>query len=82
MQGVGFRDALCEEARRLGVRGWVRNRPDGTVEATLQGPGQAVDDLLAWARIGPPHARVRSVEVHAVEGAEPLEGFHRLPTPR
>jgi acylphosphatase len=61
VQGVGFREALREEAARLGVAGWVRNRSDGSVEALAQGSEEALAALLAWARRGPPAARVQHV---------------------
>jgi acylphosphatase len=61
VQGVGFREALREEAERLGVNGWVRNRADGSVEALAQGSAEALAALLAWARCGPPAARVDQV---------------------
>ena len=67
MQGVGFRDALRREARRAGVRGWVRNRADGSVEALLQGDEPALERILAWARRGPPLAEVRDVHASAPE---------------
>ena len=51
VQGVGFRYALRDEARRLGLSGWVRNCADGTVEALLQGDDEAVAALVAWARL-------------------------------
>ena len=58
VQGVGFRYALRREAQRAGVHGWVRNRHDGSVEAVLQGEADAVARVVAWARRGPPAARV------------------------
>jgi acylphosphatase len=58
VQGVGFRYALRREAQRNGVRGWVRNRRDGSVEAIVQGDAQAVARLVEWARRGPPAAQV------------------------
>ncbi len=82
VQGVGYRDALCREARALGVEGWVRNRRDGTVEALLQGDASAVEALAAWARRGPPAARVDRIELREAEAdeARPVTGFGRLPT--
>jgi acylphosphatase len=65
VQGVGYRDALCEEAERHGVMGWVRNRRDGSVEALLQGMEADVDAMIAWARRGPAAARVIKVSVAA-----------------
>ncbi len=62
VQGVGYRDALLQEAARLGVTGWVRNLADGRVEAVVQGKPDGVDALLHWARRGPPAARVERVE--------------------
>jgi acylphosphatase len=56
------------EAARLGVTGWVRNRSDGSVEAVIQGPAEAVEALTRWARRGPADARVEGVEVSAAEG--------------
>ena len=75
VQGVGFRYAMRHEAARRGVRGWVRNRGDGSVEALLAGDAAAVEALTAWARQGPPGAEV--TEVRALPGAEDAlpEGF-------
>lgn len=61
VQGVGYREALRGEAERLGVTGWVRNRSDGSVQALAQGNEAALAALLAWARRGPPAARVDQV---------------------
>ena len=68
VQGVWFRESMRREAERLGVVGWVRNRPDGSVEAVAQGPAEAVDALIAWARIGPPQARVERIVQTETEG--------------
>ena len=70
VQGVFFRQSTRQEAKRRGVAGSVRNREDGTVEAVLEGPAEAVDAVAAWARTGPPSARVERVEVHE----EPVQG--------
>lgn len=58
VQGVAFRAAMQREAAALGVRGWVRNRSDGSVEAVIAGGVADVDRLLDWAASGPPAARV------------------------
>ena len=63
VQGVGFRYALADEARSRKLGGWVRNRRDGRVEALLAGLEDEVEAVIAWARHGPPTARVISVEV-------------------
>jgi acylphosphatase len=63
VQGVGYRASTADEARRLGVRGWVRNRPDGTVEVDAQGDEPVLERLLVYLRQGPRGARVRTVDV-------------------
>jgi acylphosphatase len=63
VQGVWFRGSMQDEAERLGVAGWVRNRPDGTVEAEIEGAREMVDALIAWAHRGPRGARVTDVRV-------------------
>jgi len=79
VQGVGFRDWLLAEARRHALSGWVRNRADGTVEALLAGDAPAVQAVVSACRLGPPLARVSSIEESFAEApGEP--GFHRLPT--
>ncbi len=63
VQGVNFRYYTLEEARRLGVAGWVTNLPDGRVEALAEGERAAIEGFVAWCRHGPRHARVDGVEV-------------------
>ncbi len=69
VQGVFFRDCTRREARRLGVTGWVRNRPDSRVEAHLEGPPGAVAELVRWCRSGPRHAEVVDLQVTDAEPA-------------
>ena len=64
VQGVGFRYATVTEARRLGLVGWTRNAPDGSVEIVAEGELADIRALVAWCQTGPPMARVRNV-VHA-----------------
>ncbi len=63
VQGVSFRWYTRQEAGRLGVTGWVRNHHDGSVRIEVQGRPEAVESLLAWARHGPTHARVTTLDV-------------------
>ncbi|MFQ5645369.1 MAG: acylphosphatase [bacterium] len=63
VQGVCFRAYMREEASRLGVSGWVRNRADGLVEAVVEGDKAAVEQLLKWCEKGSPYSRVNSVEI-------------------
>ncbi|MFH1149873.1 MAG: acylphosphatase [Actinomycetota bacterium] len=63
VQGVFFRAETRGEARRLDLGGWVRNRPDGTVEAVFEGERFLVEKAVEWARHGPPGASVESVDV-------------------
>ena len=63
VQGVWYRQSCRRQAVALGVHGWVRNDGDGTVQAVLEGEAGAVDQLVAWMRIGPPHARVAKLDV-------------------
>ena len=63
VQGVWYRSSCAERARALGLAGWVRNWPDGSVEATFEGPDDRVEAALIWCRAGPPLARVEALEV-------------------
>ena len=74
VQGVFFRDTCRQTAQRLGLRGWVRNRADGTVEAVFEGDPADVDDAVRWCRQGPPQAHVTHVEV----SSEPVVGEGRF----
>ncbi len=62
VQGVSFRYYTRQQARRLGLRGYVRNRSDGTVEVVAEGPCHSVEELHAWLQSGPPAAEVSDVE--------------------
>jgi acylphosphatase len=74
VQGVFFRDTTRRRARSAGVAGWVRNRPDGTVEAVFEGAREAVESLVRFAAEGPRGAEVQSVDV-TEEPVEGLSGF-------
>ncbi|MEU2262587.1 acylphosphatase [Streptomyces sp. NPDC019645] len=74
VQGVFYRDTCRRVAEEHGVSGWVRNLADGRVEAVFEGGPDAVETLVRWARLGPPSAEVRAVEVWDEE-PERLVGF-------
>jgi acylphosphatase len=74
VQGVFFRDATRRTAERLGVTGWVANRPDGSVEAVFEGGDDAVDRLVDFVHTGPRGADVEHVEV-TDEPPQGLSGF-------
>jgi len=67
VQGVWFRQSTWQQADRLGVTGWVRNLPDGRVEAVYEGPRTAVEELLEWTRRGPDRALVTAIEIYDEE---------------
>lgn len=70
VQGVFFRAYTQDAARTHGVNGWVRNLPDGRVEAVFEGDAQAVDAMVQWCRRGSPLSRVDGLDVHV----EPYQG--------
>jgi acylphosphatase len=74
VQGVFFRDTARQRAESAGVAGWIRNTPDGTVEAVFEGETEVVDELVDFCRRGPSGAEVASVEVEE-EQPEGLSGF-------
>jgi len=79
VQGVGFRAWVAEEAGRLGLDGWVRNRRDGSVEAVIAGPPERVEEMVQRFARGPVLARVDRVEKKPWDD-DPGPGFHVLPT--
>ena len=82
VQGVGYRATLAAAAESAGISGWVRNRRDGSVEAVVQGSPDAIEAILAWARRGPPAARVVRVGMQPAQGELDRHylGFEQLPT--
>jgi acylphosphatase len=79
VQGVWYRAWTQEEARELGIDGWVRNRKDGSVEAVFAGRADDVTNMLELCRSGPPLARVTGVEA-VPEDTVPSPGFEQRPT--
>ena len=79
VQGVGFRYWTIDQAAALGLRGWVRNRVDGAVEAVFAGPGEAVAEMVRRCHDGPTFAHVKRV-AEDPEAAPVGPGFHVAPT--
>ncbi|HEY3110785.1 MAG TPA: acylphosphatase [Chloroflexota bacterium] len=75
VQGVGFRLATQREASRLGLAGWVRNLPDGRVEAVAEGSDESIERLVDWCRRGPAGARVHDLAVERWPLAGQRGGF-------
>jgi len=75
VQGVFYRASAREEGTRLGLCGWVRNLPDGDVEAEVEGLDEKVQGFVNWCRRGPPSAVVSDVEVERLEYKADLKGF-------
>ncbi len=63
VQGVFYRASTKDEAERLGINGWVKNRNDGSVEILAEGDELVVRELIEWCKKGPPHAKVKEVKV-------------------
>lgn len=79
VQGVWFRASTREQARRFGLSGWVRNLPDGRVEAVFEGAEARLHQMLAWCHDGPPGARVVRVEARWGAATNEFEGFSVSP---
>ncbi len=72
VQGVWFRANTRQKAEQLGVTGWVRNTPDGNVEAIFEGEENCVKEMVEWCHRGPPQAKIENVEV---KNQLPINGF-------
>lgn len=79
VQGVWYRGWTVDQATRRGLKGWVRNRRDGSVEALFVGPAERVDDMIEACRTGPSTARVDDIERTPVRGVV-ADGFVQKPT--
>lgn len=79
VQAVGYRNFMIEEARKLGVDGWVRNRSDGSVEALVSGETKIVEALIATCAKGPEGSRIKHIDMETVE-APAEKGFNRRPS--
>ncbi len=75
VQGVNFRYHARSAARKMGARGWVRNRSDGAVEAVVEGPPEVVQSLLSWFRKGSPFSRVDKIQVTEENSSEEFDDF-------
>ena len=75
VQGVAFRDATRQKAEELGLAGWVKNLPDGRVEAVFEGHPDTVQEMVEWCESGPSLADVEDLELEYGEPQENLEGF-------
>jgi acylphosphatase len=75
VQGVFFRDSTQEKAELLGLTGWVKNLPDGRVEALFEGPSERVREMIWWCEQGPPHAAVEDVDTEFEASQGDLKGF-------
>lgn len=75
VQGVFFRDSARQKAEELGLSGWVKNLPDGRVEAVFEGSPNEVREMVRWCEGGPPHARVENVDPEYDAAHGNLSGF-------
>jgi acylphosphatase len=75
VQGVFFRDSTRQKAEELGLAGWVKNTPDGSVEAVFEGPSEKVREMLRWCEEGPRQASVENVDTDFEDAGGELSGF-------
>lgn len=75
VQGVWYRGSTAEQAVKLGISGWVRNMPDGSVTAYLEGPKETLQQLIGWCHEGPRFARVDNVEVDWLDATGKFQTF-------
>lgn len=75
VQGVWFRASTKQKAKELKLDGWVRNNPDGNVEAVFEGDDSLIKEMLKWCHRGPPLAKVTNVEVNYEEPSNGFDGF-------
>ncbi len=75
VQGVYFRSTARQKARELRLSGWVKNRPDGTVETVAEGEEEKLNEYKKWCKIGPPEARVEEVQEKWEEPTGEFKGF-------
>lgn len=75
VHGVSFRREITDLARRLGIAGWVRNLPNGRVEALVEGEKARIEELIRFCQVGPPGAVVRRVDVEYSEYSGEFRGF-------
>jgi len=78
VQGVFFRDSTRQKAEELGLKGWVKNVPDGAVEALFEGPSERVREMVRWCEEGPQQASVENVETDFEDASGDLEDFEVL----
>jgi acylphosphatase len=78
VQGVFFRDSTRQKAEELGLAGWVKNVPDGRVEALVEGPSERVREMLRWCEEGPQRASVENVDIDFENAGGDLAGFEVL----
>jgi acylphosphatase len=76
VQGVGFRYSALNKARTLGLKGWVRNEPDGSVTVRFEGEEDVVHQYAEWLSVGPAYSHVTSVTLETLEPDSSLETFH------